>query len=109
MVGEFLELRCEASGFPTPKVTWYKDNQEIVADSNMRILEYGNSTSYLNITSINKNDEGEYVCRAKNPVPPFTTSADIYVTVKGERFALYLSCSCVARLYLKSFNTNETL
>ena len=49
-----LFLRCDASGFPEPQITWEKSGI---------ILSH---TKQLNISSSNRNDAGEYVCIASN-------------------------------------------
>ncbi|CAH3158669.1 unnamed protein product [Pocillopora meandrina] len=51
-----LSLRCDASGFPEPRIRWKKSGINL------------SDTKQLNITSSNRNDAGEYVCIASNGV-----------------------------------------
>ena len=74
-----LFLSCDASGFPEPKIRWEKS---------------GISLSYykqLNISSSNKNDAGEYVCRASNGVRQEKT-VRAYVTVQCKSLFQYHRC-----------------
>ncbi|XP_051568295.1 neural cell adhesion molecule L1-like protein isoform X3 [Myxocyprinus asiaticus] len=60
--GEDLQLECIAEGFPTPKVEWLKMGQKlperIIVESHGKLLT---------IEMVNEEDEGKYMCKAKNP------------------------------------------
>ncbi|XP_050953133.1 cell adhesion molecule L1-like a isoform X9 [Labeo rohita] len=59
--GEELELECIAEGLPTPEVEWIKmwDN----LPKRTQIKNYG---KLLTIPNITNQDEGKYMCKAKN-------------------------------------------
>uniref|UniRef100_A0A671SJQ1 Neural cell adhesion molecule L1-like protein n=1 Tax=Sinocyclocheilus anshuiensis TaxID=1608454 RepID=A0A671SJQ1_9TELE len=62
--GEDLHLECIAEGFPTPKVEWVKIGfhelpERAVVESHGKLLT---------IEMVNEEDEGKYMCRAKNPL-----------------------------------------
>ncbi|XP_056112189.1 neural cell adhesion molecule L1-like protein isoform X9 [Rhinichthys klamathensis goyatoka] len=61
--GEDLQLECIAEGFPTPKVEWVKIGfhklpERVVVESHGKLLT---------IEMVNEEDDGKYMCRAKNP------------------------------------------
>ncbi|XP_050968094.1 neural cell adhesion molecule L1-like protein isoform X4 [Labeo rohita] len=61
--GEDLQLECIAEGFPTPKVEWVKTGfhklpERAVVESHGKLLT---------VEMVNEEDEGKYMCRAKNP------------------------------------------
>ena len=76
-----LFLRCDASGFPEPKIRWEKSGNKL------------SDTKQLNISSSNRNDAGEYVCIASNGVRQEKT-VRAYVTVQCKSFFQYVMKSC---------------
>ncbi|XP_001604323.1 lachesin isoform X1 [Nasonia vitripennis] len=63
--GDSAELKCEADGFPSPSITWKRENDEI--------LPFGNtwtSGNVLRIQSVDKSDRGNYYCIANNTIEP---------------------------------------
>ena len=76
-----LFLRCDASGFPEPQITWEKSGI---------ILSH---TKQLNISSSNRNDAGEYVCIASNGERQEKT-VRAYVTVQCKSSFQYVIKSC---------------
>ena len=76
-----LFLRCDASGFPEPQITWEKSGIT---------LSY---TKQLNISSSNRNDAGEYVCIASNGERQEKT-VRAYVTVQCKSSFQYFIKSC---------------
>ena len=65
-------LRCEASGYPAPTITWTKDGRQL----------QGAQTT-VNIGQSRENDAGRYVCTADNGVgQPKTAEAYIIVQCK---------------------------
>ena len=52
-IGDNLELKCEATGFPYPQVTWIRQGQRI-----------RNKT--LVFHRVSRNDSGLYLCKAFN-------------------------------------------
>ena len=71
-----LFLSCNASGFPEPKIRWEKSGITL------------SHTKQLNICSSNRNDAGEYVCRASNGVRQEKT-VRAYVTVQCKSLFQY--------------------
>ncbi|XDV35449.1 hypothetical protein PO909_005392, partial [Leuciscus waleckii] len=61
--GEDLQLECIAEGFPTPKVEWVKTGfsklpERVVVESHGKLLT---------IEMVIEEDDGKYMCKAKNP------------------------------------------
>ena len=54
-----LELFCNATGHPTPLITWYK-----VADPSVP----PSVGTVLNVTNMSRTDSGVYQCRASNGI-----------------------------------------
>ena len=70
-------FQCEAEGNPEPKVTWLKQNSNLLADK--RVVP---SRGGLIITDVTSTDEGKYTCVARNILGEVTSSATL--SVQGE-------------------------
>ena len=70
-------FQCEAEGNPEPKVTWLKQNSNLLADK--RVVP---SRGGLIITDVTSQDEGRYTCVARNILGEVTSSATL--SVQGE-------------------------
>ncbi|XP_071783895.2 hemicentin-1 [Centroberyx gerrardi] len=80
-VGENITLPCVARGFPLPTVTWRRqDGRQILtrADSHSRTMQLENG--HLLIQSVWLDDEGLYICEAKNQFGTVKTEARVSVT-----------------------------
>ncbi|NXC61674.1 HMCN1 protein, partial [Aleadryas rufinucha] len=73
LLGESVQLLCNASGVPTPDVQWLKDGKTIartlnklpvLCDAHCRVTPDG---STLNISRALTSDTGKYTCVATNP------------------------------------------
>ncbi|XP_054259733.1 vascular endothelial growth factor receptor 1-like [Macrosteles quadrilineatus] len=65
-IGQFLvELLCIAQGFPTPIISWYKNDETITKETheNIRLLD---NNWRLVIESVGLEDYGSYRCEATN-------------------------------------------
>uniref|UniRef100_A0ABD2X3A7 Olfactomedin-like protein 2A n=1 Tax=Trichogramma kaykai TaxID=54128 RepID=A0ABD2X3A7_9HYME len=66
--GVNLRLECHAAGAPTPVIQWHRpDGSPIHTGSWSASAIYGNS---LNLSSVHREDMGNYTCTADNGVPP---------------------------------------
>uniref|UniRef100_A0A3B4XL25 Hemicentin-1-like n=1 Tax=Seriola lalandi dorsalis TaxID=1841481 RepID=A0A3B4XL25_SERLL len=80
-VGENITLPCVARGFPQPTVTWRRqDGRQILTrtDSHSRTTQLENG--HLLIQSVWLDDEGLYICEAKNQFGSSKTEARVSVT-----------------------------
>ncbi|XP_041856289.1 hemicentin-1 [Melanotaenia boesemani] len=80
-VGENITLPCIARGFPQPTVTWRRqDGRKILArtDSHSRTMQMENGA--LLIHSVWLDDEGLYICEARNQFGSIKTEARVSVT-----------------------------
>ncbi|XP_044021287.1 obscurin isoform X7 [Aphidius gifuensis] len=64
--GKPLELSIEIDGSPFPKVTWFKDGEEIVPDDHIKIETQPNGSTKLIIDKCTPTDCGAYKLIAKN-------------------------------------------
>lgn len=67
--GDTIILKCEATGFPVPRVFWYFNDSSLVANS-----------SFVEIVNAKKGEhEGRYRCVVKNPAGSISASANLKV------------------------------
>lgn len=78
---EKFKIKCLASGFPTPVISWFKDGQELPGGDSSIALESHNQD--LVFSSLGFDDAGTYECRAsndENTPPVFET---VHLTVNS--------------------------
>lgn len=75
IVGTILYLGCNATGYPPPRVIWFRD-KEVLQN---RSIEESTSLVLRNVT---KDDEGKYICRATNLLG--SDSYEVQVNFTGE-------------------------
>ncbi|XP_056010568.1 lachesin-like isoform X2 [Ostrea edulis] len=64
-IGTSLQLNCESHGNPYPNITWKReDGQELPLGG------FQSRGAQLNLTDIQRNDRGNYICVADNNVKP---------------------------------------
>ncbi|XP_005733181.1 hemicentin-1 isoform X1 [Pundamilia nyererei] len=64
VVNNVLELHCEATGIPTPSLTWLKDGRPLPQTDSLRLLQGG---KVLRVASAQLEDTGRYTCLANSP------------------------------------------
>ncbi|XP_035509461.1 hemicentin-1 [Morone saxatilis] len=64
VVNNVLELQCEASGIPTPSLTWLKDGRPLPQTDSLHLLRGG---EVLRAASAQLEDTGRYSCLANSP------------------------------------------
>lgn len=79
--GMNLHLDCEAIGFPCPRVIWFR-----LPGMQMLQNRTNDEATSLERRNITKDDEGVYICTAKNPLG--RDSYEVQVTVIGEFFKI---------------------
>jgi len=78
MINYRVELPCKASGYPTPKYRWLKDNSPLEPDSRFR-----QTVSGLLIESSQPSDSGIYVCEVWNSYGNAEVMGRLYVKRKS--------------------------
>ena len=73
-----------AEGFPTPIVTWSKNDGSAIQSQGV-ITSQG-----LHLYSVSSSDDGTYICSASNSVGTNTTTATVTVTSKNETLENYI-------------------
>ncbi|XP_003468047.2 leucine-rich repeat, immunoglobulin-like domain and transmembrane domain-containing protein 3 [Cavia porcellus] len=81
-LGSNILLRCDATGFPTPQLTWTRSDSSLV---NHTVIQEspgdGVRWSIISLTGISYKDAGDYKCKAKNLAG--ASEAVVTVTVVG--------------------------
>ncbi|XP_033744737.1 hemicentin-1-like isoform X26 [Pecten maximus] len=79
--GESLRLKCQVDGYPSPHVTWKKDEKEVVLGDNVA-MEWNPETGSAALVFKQPmcEDSGDYQCVATSPVG--TTNSHTTLTVK---------------------------
>ena len=75
-----MTLECEASGNPTPRISWFKNGSPMVPDDYFRIVD----TKNLQILGLLMSDNGYYQCFAENSVGSIQATAQLRVVEQGE-------------------------
>ncbi|XP_050294550.1 uncharacterized protein LOC126734833 isoform X2 [Anthonomus grandis grandis] len=66
--GQMVRLYCSATGNPSPKITWQRLDGKPINRGAWQDSHVTGST--LNITTVNREDMGKYLCTADNGIPP---------------------------------------
>ncbi|XP_059334168.1 hemicentin-1 [Ammospiza nelsoni] len=66
LLGESVQLLCNATGVPSPDVQWLKDGKTVASDDLQRIRVTPDGST-LNISRALTSDTGKYTCVATNP------------------------------------------
>lgn len=61
--GESVDLACEASGFPSPKITWTRKDGSLLPNGKVSF-----PSSRMTVQKVRREDRGIYVCTASNGV-----------------------------------------
>ena len=88
LVGTDVTLRCEASGNPTPVMSWEKDGEEIIPTENL--IEISTNGSLLTIRNVTTDNAGWYTCTASNKVGR---------VLSGARLVIIGMCTMIANIY----------
>ncbi|KAI1289176.1 Down syndrome cell adhesion molecule [Halotydeus destructor] len=86
--GEWVSLKCTASGHPLPQITWTLDGFPVDFLDSVRTGDYVTSENYVisfvNISSVRTLHGGQYTCLASSELDVASNSA--FVKVHGEPF-----------------------
>ncbi|XP_059385239.1 M-protein, striated muscle isoform X4 [Carassius carassius] len=61
-----LSLTCTVWGDPSPEVTWFKNEQEVVSDDRYKITFEGGKFASLTINNVQVEDSGKYSINVRN-------------------------------------------
>lgn len=78
--GESVTLECHISGYPSPKVTWYREDYQIESSIDFQIT-FQSGIARLMIREAFAEDSGRFTCSAVNEAGTVTTSC--YLAVQG--------------------------
>ncbi|XP_055536222.1 obscurin isoform X8 [Wyeomyia smithii] len=84
-----LELSCIVDGSPLPKMTWYKDGNEITADDHVKITYGHDGRCRLVIESVDPGDSGCYKLVLSNKSGDVSTQSSVAITPK-QRYPVFI-------------------
>ena len=94
MEGDTARLRCEATGYPTPTITWSKNGVDVTSSYNGKAYVQGNT---LVIPQVGIDDAGVYTCRATNDMGTARALTYLQVKLQSEYSTLiFMHVACVA-------------
>ena len=88
--GQGLNITCEATGRPVPRVMWLKDSKEI---------SKGSGRTQFVKDEFTITDAGVYTCVAGNNFTTDTKHVYVSLDVSGDVSALKLACNTSIRFY----------
>jgi len=87
--GDRAIFRVFFTGYPHPQITWYFNSQPIRPSADFQInvdIQRGEST--LIIVEVYPEDEGEYMCKAVNPLGTAVTHCHLFVKCKHNDYGV---------------------
>ncbi|KAL1432471.1 hypothetical protein MTO96_013227 [Rhipicephalus appendiculatus] len=78
VIGDKVRFEVRVAGKPTPKVTWYKDGEELLESRRVEIKEDGD-THTITLKDLTMRDEAKYSCKAVNEKGEATDKAQLTV------------------------------
>ncbi|KAJ8674631.1 hypothetical protein QAD02_010417, partial [Eretmocerus hayati] len=112
--GSNVTLRCSATGSPAPTINWRREDGRNISLSSTTEVQTVEGSSF-NLTKVNRQHMGPYLCIASNGVPP-TVSKRITLIVQfppmisiqnqliGAEEGRQITLECVSEAYPKSIN-----
>ncbi|GLH09351.1 Lachesin [Gryllus bimaculatus] len=112
--GTNVTLRCAATGFPQPNITWRREAGEpIPSASGQEMMSIEGSV--FNITRVNRLHMGAYLCIASNGVPPTVSKRIMLIVhfppmiwIQNQLVGAYegqeMTLECHSEAYPKSIN-----
>lgn len=94
--GESVTLECHISGYPSPKVTWYREDYQIESSIDFQITFQG-GIARLMIREAFAEDSGRFTCSAVNEAGTVSTSC--YLAVQGQWLLLLHPNFCESHLF----------
>ena len=93
--GDRTVLRVFFSGVPAPTVTWYFNSQPVMPGQDFQInVDVRRGESTLVIVEVFPEDEGEYMCKAENPLGTAITHCHLFVRSKFIRDRKVSTTAC---------------
>ena len=87
--GLIVSFLCNATGNPTPTLSWTINGSPVNTTSNPRITFSAYNTQ-LTITTVKRTDGGEYKCLASNSVNTVTSTGAFLIVQCKESFTFFL-------------------
>ncbi|XP_062553320.1 obscurin isoform X6 [Armigeres subalbatus] len=84
-----LELACIVDGSPLPKMTWYKDGNEITPNEHIKITHGHDGRCRLIIEKVDPGDSGCYKLVLSNKTGEVSTQSSVAVTPK-QRYPVFI-------------------
>ena len=76
--GECVKLKAKATGIPMPEFVWFKDEKRLNFNDRVKTYEE-DGVVVLEISKTELEDEGDYICIAKNDVGEVESVAELLI------------------------------
>ncbi|XP_078360730.1 uncharacterized protein LOC144645125 [Oculina patagonica] len=108
-VNERTTLKCFATGWPIPSITWFRNGRNVaeINQNNQYDLKFKARLSTLGIIATQKKDGGEYICMAKNALGE--NNATFLVQVEDEPVEPKTTMRAEKPKYTAELGSNATL
>ena len=88
--GQPTQLDARVSGIPEPEVAWLKNDRPIGTGERIHAEKDGDLHS-LKISDVDIEDEGTYICQARNTAGTATSMADLNVECKKTKMSNHIA------------------
>ena len=97
-VGSTATISCAFNGYPAPVVVWKRDHESLSSDERRKIMSCGTS-SVLELSRLEYDDEGRYSCFISNAIGSDSTTMTL--SLHGETISVLSRCSIARVLYVQ--------
>lgn len=87
--GKPAELKCAATGHPTPKISWHKDGGDNFPAARERRMQVYPNDDHFYIVNTRSADEGVYSCTAKSEAGQIVANATVTVLGKSQPVGVF--------------------
>ena len=81
-VGSVATISCAFNGYPAPVVVWKRDHENLASDERRKIMSCATS-SVLELSGLEYDDEGRYACYITNANGEDSTAMTLSLHGKG--------------------------
>lgn len=97
--GNTLRIQCAVNSYPTPTITWYKDDEELTEGDFGERLRIHQDGRELELAEVEEGDAGRYTCVARNLAGEAEKITDVEVI--GELVAMSMIRTGLIKKYIR--------